>query len=68
MAQRKPDDEKAFADLADQEPQSLIQEMWYLLTSDRRWWLAPIIVAFVILGGLIVLTSTGAAPFIYTLF
>ena len=68
MEQPKRDDRNAFAELADETPKSLIQEVWYLLTSDRRWWLAPIIIALVIIGGLIMLTTTGAAPFIYTLF
>lgn len=59
---------KTFAELADQAPQSFVREVWYLLASDRRWWLAPIIIALVIFGALVMLSTTGAAPFIYTLF
>jgi hypothetical protein len=32
------------------------------------WWLTPILVVFGLLGILLVLGVTGAAPFIYTLF
>ena len=59
---------KNFEDIAKGSQQSFVKEVWHLLTSDRRWWLAPIVVAIVILGALVLLSSTGAAPFIYTLF
>ena len=38
------------------------------LAQTRKWYLAPIIVLLLILGVLIVLGGTAAAPFIYTLF
>ena len=43
-------------------------ELWGFLKSNKKWWLLPILVTFLILGLLILISSTGLAPFIYTLF
>jgi hypothetical protein len=68
MADRTPDNRETFEDLADRKSQSFVKEVWYLLASDKRWWLAPIVIAIVILGVLVMLSGTGVGPFIYTLF
>jgi hypothetical protein len=68
MGINEPDKGKTFADLSNEAPQGFFKEVLYLLVSDRRWWLAPIIIAMLILGALVMLSSTGVAPFIYTLF
>jgi len=48
---------------------SIIPELWQFLKVRKKWWLAPIIVLLLILGGLIVLTQGSAlAPFIYAIF
>jgi hypothetical protein len=48
---------------------SIISELWQFLKVRKKWWLAPIIVLLLILGGLIVLTQGSAlAPFIYAIF
>jgi hypothetical protein len=47
----------------------LIVEMWAFMREQKKFWLLPIVVVLVLLGGLIVLTQGSAvAPFIYTLF
>lgn len=47
----------------------VIKELWLFLKVRKKFWLAPLIVTFVLLGGLMVLTQGSAiAPFIYTLF
>lgn len=44
-------------------------EFWAFLRVRKKFWLAPILITIVVLGGLIVLTQGSAvAPFIYTLF
>ncbi|MHC5056776.1 MAG: DUF5989 family protein [Planctomycetota bacterium] len=43
-------------------------ELWRFLCHNKKWWLAPIILVLLLLGVLLVLGGTGAAPFIYTLF
>lgn len=48
---------------------SYIAEFWEFLKVRKKWWLAPIILFLLLLGGLILLTEGSAvAPFIYTLF
>ena len=68
MAAEEPEQGKTFADLSEEAPQGFLKEVWYLLVSDRRWWLAPIVIALLVLGALVMLSGTGVAPFIYTLF
>ena len=48
--------------------QSLPAELLAFLRENRKWWLAPMILAVLVLGLLVMLGSTAAAPFIYTLF
>jgi hypothetical protein len=44
-------------------------QLWRFLGARRKYWLLPIIVVSVLLGGLLVLAQGSAvAPFIYTLF
>jgi hypothetical protein len=44
-------------------------QLWRFLGARRKYWLLPIIVISVVLGGLLVLAQGSAvAPFIYTLF
>ena len=47
----------------------LVVQMWRFLGARRKYWLLPIILAMLVLGGLLVLAKGSAvAPFIYTLF
>jgi len=47
----------------------LIKDLWLFLRERKKFWLAPIIVVMLLLGGLIVFAQGSAvAPFIYTLF
>jgi hypothetical protein len=44
-------------------------ELWGFLRERKKYWLFPIILTLILLGGLIVLsTGSAVAPFIYTLF
>ena len=45
------------------------QDLWLFMREHKKFWLAPIIIVMVLLGGLIILAQGSAvAPFIYTLF
>ena len=44
------------------------QELVMFIRHNKKWYLIPIAVSILLLGILIALGSTGAAPFIYTLF
>ncbi len=47
----------------------LLQDLWAFMRERKKFWLAPIILIMVLLGGLLVLAQGSAiAPFIYTLF
>jgi hypothetical protein len=47
----------------------LLIELWAFLRVRKKLWLAPIIIAMLILGGLLILAQGSVvAPFIYTLF
>ena len=47
----------------------LLKDLWGFMKERKKFWLAPIFIVMLLLGGLIVLTQGSAiAPFIYTLF
>jgi hypothetical protein len=47
----------------------VISEFWTFLRQEKKYWLLPIVVVFVLFGLLIVFSQSSAiAPFIYTLF
>jgi len=47
----------------------LLKDLWLFMRARKKFWLAPIIIVMLLLGGLIVLAQGSAvAPFIYTLF
>lgn len=46
-----------------------LKELWAFLRIRKKLWLAPIIIAMVALGGLLILAQGSViAPFIYTIF
>lgn len=48
---------------------SIIKEFWDFLRVRKKWWLAPIVMFLLLLGGLLVFAKGSAlAPFIYSLF
>lgn len=48
--------------------ESLLIEFYMFLKDNKKWWLLPIILCLILFGALIILSSTSAMPFIYTLF
>lgn len=57
-----------FEELSQQKQLSLSQEFFVFIMENKKWWLVPILLVFSVVGALVALASTGAAPFIYTLF
>jgi len=48
---------------------SFFREFWKFLKVRKKFWLLPIFLVLILMGGLIILTQGSAvAPFIYTLF
>lgn len=47
----------------------MLADLWAFLRARKKFWLAPIVVIMVLLGGLLIFAQGSAvAPFIYTLF
>lgn len=66
-----PHDEKdktTLDELAGSSQPSLAAELFDFLKYNKKWWLLPILLVLGLFGVLMVLASTGAAPFIYTMF
>ena len=61
-------DSRQFADQASGRQRGMVAELISFVLHNKKWWLTPIIVVLLLVSLLIVLGSTGAAPFIYTLF
>lgn len=48
---------------------SFIKEIFAYMSARKKWWLFPILLIMVSIGGLLVLAKGSAiAPFIYTIF
>ncbi len=60
----KTDFEKA----AEGQSVSLVREFLQFLLENKKWWLLPILLVLLLFGLLVVFATTGAAPFIYTMF
>jgi hypothetical protein len=65
---RPPGPQSEFERAGTEEQLSLVQEFLLFIVQNKKWWLTPILLALALVGLLVVLGSTGAAPFIYTLF
>ena len=61
-------DQADFALQASEKQAGFMKESWLFLRGNKKWWLTPLVVILVLFGVLVILASTGAAPFIYTLF
>lgn len=64
----EPDRTDRLERLANEEQPSLAAEFFGFLSENKKWWLLPILILIGVFGILVALASTGAAPFIYTLF
>ena len=48
---------------------AFLSELWRFMRVRKKFWLLPVLIMMVVVGGLVVLTKGSAvAPFIYTLF
>jgi membrane glycosyltransferase len=57
-----------FSRQAGQSQTGVFREYVAFLRHNKKWWLIPIVVTLLLVGVLVILGSTAAAPFIYTLF
>ena len=62
---KKPVDD--FERLADEKNPGIIAEFIDFLKHNKRWWLTPIILVLLLVGVLVIASSSAVAPFLYTL-
>jgi len=53
---------------AEARPAGTVREIIRFLDHNRKWWLLPVLVTSALLAIIAYLSSTAAAPFIYSLF
>jgi hypothetical protein len=58
----------SFEEQAGEQAPGFFREFWDFLLHNKKWWLTPIILVLLLVGVLIALGGSAAAPFIYTLF
>ena len=64
--QKKPEED--FERQAHGKRTNLAVEIVQMLKENKKWWLAPIILAILLLGLLVVIGGSPLAPFIYPIF
>ena len=63
-----PSERSDFERAAREQGISLFREFLQFLAYNKKWWLLPVLMILLLVGALVFLSSTAAAPFIYTLF
>jgi hypothetical protein len=53
---------------AEQPHTNILGEVWGFMKQNKKWWLLPLILTLLVFGVLVLLSGSGLAPFIYTLF
>ena len=68
MTEQRPEDtpKDEFLQAASKEERGLLAEFVAFMAENKVWWLAPILIVFLLLGVLLVLGATGVAPFLYS--
>lgn len=47
---------------------NLVTDFWYFLRHNKKWWLIPLLLILLLLSALMLIATSGIAPFIYTIF
>jgi hypothetical protein len=68
MADPNESNREAFTRHAAEARGSTFGDLVVFLRENKKWWLVPILLSLAAIAGLVALSSTAAAPFIYTLF
>ena len=61
-------EKREFEAQAEAKEVGIVVEVIDLLRHNKKWWLTPILLVLLLVGGLALMSGSPAAPFIYTLF
>ena len=67
-SQQSSEQPSEFEQISGEQQMGLMAEFWLFIKEEKKWWLTPIAGVFLLVSVLVMMTSTGAAPFIYALF
>ena len=67
MSDEKPK-QNEFEKAGQEKNAGIASDFMAMLKQNKKYWLIPIVLILLLVGVLIILGSTAAAPFIYTLF
>ena len=67
MSERKQRAQE-FREAAQSRRPSLAAEFWHFLKHIKKWWLLPILLAFLALAVLVLAGGSGVGAFLYTIF
>jgi hypothetical protein len=59
---------RSFEAVSGERQPGLLADLWRMLKQHKKYWLIPLVAGLFILGLLVYLGGSAAAPFIYTLF
>lgn len=62
------DEKRTFLEAAEAEQGGLFSDFFSFMKENAKWWLAPFLIVFLLLGVLLIFGSGAIAPFIYTIF
>lgn len=69
MPKQQPTSSQPSLEELSREPQpGIVVEFLDFLAHNKKWWLLPILIVMALVGALAWTASSGAGPFIYTLF
>jgi len=60
--------QREFEQEAEARSPGVVAEFLHFLRHSRKWWMLPILLLLVLLGLIVILAQTPAAPWIYSLF
>ena len=65
---KKDDKQQEFLKQVESKRTGLIAEFIDFLKYNKKWWLLPILIFMLLIAALAMVSGSGGAPFIYTLF
>ncbi len=68
MSEEEKQPANQFVAEAEEEDLGFFREFLLFLRDNKKWWLIPLVGSLLLIGIISLLATSGAAPFIYTVF